>query len=113
MDCGTDEVWIVDVLESLVDKSLLSTQQLADLDEIRLCLLDSIRDYAAEKLDDLGLRPQSEARFSTRVLSHLKGSWGRRNSARIRAHLDDLANIHRRAQAKLDHEQVVASVLAG
>jgi predicted ATPase/transcriptional regulator with XRE-family HTH domain len=55
------EIEALDVVESLVDKSLLTAKPARDA--VRYQFLESIRAYACEKLDESGERTESFARF--------------------------------------------------
>ena len=110
---GEDEPWIVDVLESLVDKSLLHTKKVADLGELRFHFFEYLRDFSLEKLDELSLRDVADARHSQVLLAHLESGWNRQQAARVKAHLDDLMAIHRRAVKIGDHQTAVQTVLTG
>lgn len=51
------EAWPIDVVESLRSKSLLTAAPPANLPaQLRLGMLESVREYAGERLDELGLR---------------------------------------------------------
>jgi len=65
------EMSALDILQSLRDRSLLASADLADLPgENRFSLLNSIREYAAQRLDDTGDRDLAEARHTAYFLDH-------------------------------------------
>ncbi|MBT3219900.1 MAG: AAA family ATPase, partial [Proteobacteria bacterium] len=110
---GDDEPWIVDVLESLVDKSLLYTKKVAELGELRFHFFEYIRDFAAEKLGELGLRAEAAARHSEALLARFNSDWNQQKAVSVKAHLDDLVAIHERGLKIGDHRAVVQAVLIG
>jgi predicted ATPase/class 3 adenylate cyclase len=61
LDLGDADAWPMDVVQDLRRKSLLRTLSGYD---VRLGLYESVRAYAAEKLDELGLREGVERRHS-------------------------------------------------
>ena len=63
-----DAEWPIDVVQSLVDKSLVRT-----VGDDRFGLLVSVHDYAAERLDETGARKAAESRHGEWFAS--KGSW--------------------------------------
>lgn len=91
--------WVLDLVESLVDKSLVR-----NLSSERFGLLVSVQEYASEKLDELAQRGGAEERHaawyaalgsSDALRSHsLNGGIAAR--ARTRAELDNLLAAHRR-----------------
>jgi len=64
-----DAPWIPDVLQALLDKSLLRSFEPAELPgETRITLLESIREYAAMRLDERDDRAEVQARHARVIL---------------------------------------------
>ncbi len=107
----TDAAWVVDILHSLLDKSLV--RQVAD---DRFDLLDSVREYAAEHLRTSGRFPGSGsgALLSTeqRHATFFRFIGPQRAIEHRGAELDNLVVACRRATARGEGE-VAAQVLAG
>lgn len=112
-----DAPWVVDIVGALLDSSLLQSRRDAQ-DEPRFFLLETIAEYAAEKLADeravvgplgpvtgphaaAGARERHQdhfARFGTRpFLRSLYASAGRRRQERLRPDMDNLLAAAERA----------------
>jgi predicted ATPase len=104
-----DAPWTLDVLQALGDKSLVRSTAAAEHPaELRLGLYESIREYAARRLDEMGGRAAAEARHEAWFLRTC-GAWaeavGGRDSVRLRQLLsletENLAAVRDRARARL------------
>jgi predicted ATPase/class 3 adenylate cyclase len=97
LDLGDDDdaPWPMDVVQDLRRKSLLRTR--AEGVDVRLGLYESVRVYAAEKLEELGDREDTERRHSAFYASAatrwLAGINGRDDIACLRRLHDDLGNL--------------------
>jgi predicted ATPase/class 3 adenylate cyclase len=59
---GDDVPWAIDVVQDLRKKSLLRTRSSSD--DVRLDVYETVRAYAAEKLDGLGARAETQQRHA-------------------------------------------------
>lgn len=122
LDQHADAPWVLDVLESLRDKSLLRTWRPEGLGgEIRFGMYESIREYAREKRAkagegaDLALR---HARWAVQRGEELEwligGVGGGRAQAELALEIDNLLAVLQAAEAGGDHELGARSaVVAG
>ncbi len=90
LDDGADE-WVIDVLEALRDKSLVRAVPDAG-GETRLQLLESIRHFAADRLDALEITEDVAARHRDHYLAVSEGA----PLAALVAERDNLLAAHRR-----------------
>lgn len=101
------DVWPVDLLQSLREKSLITTRPSKALpNETRFHLFESILVYAAEKLDALGaVEPTQErhtsyyVRLCDELAEQTSGPQGREASRRLAAEMDNLVAAQRRITA--------------
>ncbi|MDT0349487.1 ATP-binding protein [Pseudonocardia charpentierae] len=114
--CGLGDATL-DVLTALVEKSLLVA---APGSPTRYRMLETIREYAAQRLDEAGERPAMEAAHTALIVEVVETAepWLRRPEqlewvGRLRAEADDVAAVFRRAVAADDaataHRLVAAS----
>ncbi len=111
----TGDVWPIDVIQSLVDRSLLR-QSSGD----RVELLVSVSAYAAERLDQLGLRAETEARHgafyaqrgSEEALAALFRHGGVERRVALVRDLDNLLVASQRAVTHGDAQVAIQSALA-
>ncbi len=95
-----DAPWALDVLEALVEQSLLQRREVQG--EPRFSLLQSIQEYAWEKLDEPARRA-AEARHAAWY-----ARWGEERSIQ-----DQSAQPHLRARLELDLDNVLAAARRG
>jgi predicted ATPase/serine/threonine protein kinase/Tfp pilus assembly protein PilF len=75
--------WVLDVLQALRDKSLLRAYDAPGFsDEARFGMYESVREYAAEKLDRSGARGETEERHAEHYLPRAEG-WSRDVHSRL------------------------------
>lgn len=93
---------VVDALLSLADQSLLQRHTAAE-GHLRLSLFEPVREFAAERLEELGLTAEVEDRHTTHYLEAgeetvrgLRGGDEERAVARLAAELDNLVAVCRR-----------------
>ena len=114
--CGLGDATL-DLLTALVEKSLLVA---APGSPTRYRMLETIREYAAQRLDEAGERPAMEAAHTALIVELVETAepWLRRAEqlewvGRLRAEADDVAAVFRRAVAADDaataHRLVAAS----
>jgi predicted ATPase/DNA-binding winged helix-turn-helix (wHTH) protein len=71
VDAGEDAPWTADLVQALLDKSLVRSGEPEELPgTTRMRLLESVRVYAGEKLEELGLRAEVEARHTAFYARH-------------------------------------------
>jgi predicted ATPase/DNA-binding winged helix-turn-helix (wHTH) protein len=96
----------LDLVQELVDKSLVRTWVPAGQSEIRYGLYESIRAYAAERVSEMGLQAEAEARHlehfaawgTPEAVAALSGPGG---AGRRRRLMQDRANLHLAVQRAL------------
>lgn len=100
-----DAPWTLDVVQALREKSLLRAYDPPELaDETRFGMYESVREYAAEKLDRSSKRAATEARHAAFYL-HAASSWaegangheGAEHLARLEVELMNIQAVHARA----------------
>ena len=103
--CGLGDATL-DLLDALVEKSLLVA---VPGDPTRYRMLETIREYAAQRLDEAGERPAVEAAHAALVVELVETAEPRLRRAeqlewvaRLRAEADDVAAVLRRAVAAGD-----------
>lgn len=110
VDCGPSSIWVGDLVQSLVEKSLIRTDASG-----RFTLLLAVGDYAAERLDGLPVgRSDSPAR--ARVTSrHRVYFAGLGELAAGRAHHAEVANVVAACRRALEvgHAQLASQALVG
>lgn len=102
-----DAPWILDVVQSLVERSLVRTYEPSGMPgELRYRLYESVRDYAAERLDELGGTAQTDERHAAhytelarRLRQELDGRDAKRAHARLAVETENLVAVHQRALA--------------
>lgn len=96
--------WIVDVLQALRDKSLLRSDAIDDYpDELRFSMFVSIREYARERAERLGIQHAASRRHAAYFAEH-GAQWGRlfeqtsepTAGKRLEMEFDNLIVAHRR-----------------
>jgi serine/threonine protein kinase/predicted ATPase len=99
---------VLDLIQALRNKSLLRADEAPGFPgEMRFNLYGTIREYAAEKLDELGLREAAETRHTTFYLREAE-KWAQGSSSSrallylrlLRLEMDNLTAIKTRAQQK-------------
>jgi predicted ATPase/tetratricopeptide (TPR) repeat protein len=108
----------LEAIGSLVDKSLVVAAPGPD-GGMRYRLLETVAEYAAERLDETGTRPEAERAHLTyyRELARttdplLRGSGQRAAIARIETEYENLRTALRRAVAARDEQEVLCLVLS-
>ncbi len=118
LDHHTTAPWALDIIEALRDKSLLHVYEPPDLPgELRFSMFESIRAYAAERLDETDLRADTEARHAAyyvtlgeRLSESADGHGGIQFFSRLTLEMDNILAVHRR-RADSDPVQAVRAVL--
>jgi predicted ATPase len=96
--------WIVDVIQALRDKSLLRSEAVADYpDELRFSMYVSIREYARERAERLGVQHAASRRHAA-YFAENGAQWGRlfeqtsdpTAGKRLEMEFDNLIVAHRR-----------------
>ena len=101
--CGLDEFDVLSIVTSLADKSLLNAEHAEEIEEARYRLLESTRQYAAEKLLESGerdavadLHAQTYADLAERIVAKYETEPYRRWAAHAEAESENLrAALHR------------------
>ncbi|MFF8292557.1 BTAD domain-containing putative transcriptional regulator [Streptomyces sp. NPDC016309] len=117
--CGGPEVPdVLDALGSLVDKSLVVAAP-TESGDMRYRLLETVAEYAAERLDEAGDRPGTERRHLVhyRELARttdpeLRGARQRTALARFQREYENLRSALRRAVAARDEQEALCLVLS-
>ncbi|MFJ9085100.1 AfsR/SARP family transcriptional regulator [Streptomyces sp. NPDC102384] len=114
--CGPDAL---DALASLVDKSLVVAAPEEDSGDMRYRLLETVSEYAGDRLDESGERPAAERAHLTyyRELARttdplLRGSGQRAAIARIERDYENLRTALRHAVAARDEQEAFSLVLS-
>lgn len=97
--------WALDVVQSLVERSLVRTYESADAPgELRYRLYESVRDYAAERLDEMGQLAATESRhaehyaaLARRLRHEMDGRRAAGALARLSLETENLVAVHQRA----------------
>jgi predicted ATPase len=93
--------WVVDIVQALQDKSLIASYSPDDMPgELRLRLYESVRDYAAEHLDDEAVAARYRAFYLSlgeRLVGALDGPEASSALQRLELERDNLLWIHRSA----------------
>lgn len=95
-----DEFQILDLLTSLVDKSLIRVESSRDAPP-RYSLLETIRQYAAEKLAQMGDDAPTVARHLDFFLQHVTAA---------AAHFSEADQAHWLERVEVDHENILAAL---
>ena len=101
--------WVLDVVQSLCEKSLVESYPAFDGSGLRYRLLESVRAFASEKLDEDGRRAEVEARhddyFTELAIAAHRAAVGRGAQVALSAlarDFDNLLAVHRRAVQEPD-----------
>ena len=94
-----DEAVPLEALEALVDASLVRTEEVDG--ETRLTLLETIREFALERLRDAGALPEAQQRHAAYFLALAEGADRVLRETHSRAWLDRLAREHDNLRAAL------------
>jgi predicted ATPase/DNA-binding CsgD family transcriptional regulator len=110
---GLDPSRVLDSLAALVDKSMVSTTRLPDADT-RYYLMETVRQYAREKLQETGLGPQVRTRHRDYFLG-LAEARGNRLGSTTSRELDgtlrtEIDNLRLALEWSLDDPKVVDAV---
>jgi predicted ATPase/class 3 adenylate cyclase len=89
---------VVDLLSRLVDKSLV---QFESGDEPRYWLLESNKEFAAERLDEAGEREILQRRRAERLLSEAKAAFENRGTSSFEAYTTEMARDYSEYRAAL------------
>lgn len=108
--------WALDLVEALRDKSLVHAYEpAAQPGDVRFALYETIRDYAAEKLDAAGERAEAEARHAAYFLQYgeelatgIDRPGGLDDLRCLAAEVDNLLAVVRRRGAEAPSEEVRA-----
>ena len=99
-----DPPWVLDVVESLRDKSLVRSWE-GDTGEPRFGMYESIREFAAGELDTLGQRAAAEARHTEvtlvtteAVVAALLNGGGKEQQSALASELENLVAVFERAE---------------
>ncbi len=111
--------WTLDVIEALRDKSLLRVSEPDELPgEVRFSMYESIREYAAERLDELDPARATEDRHARWVLDHaeelmgrLQGHGGLANFLQLAVESDNLLAIQARRRHSHPEDSLRATLL--
>lgn len=118
LDAAPEDLAVVDVLEALGEKSLLSRADEAGADA-RFQLLDTVREYAADKLSADGEEVATTAwrRHAAHYLAEAEAwieralpPWGAGSSARVAREVDNLLAVARRFEGRDAPTQIRAAV---
>jgi predicted ATPase len=116
--CGDGDAAVLDLVGSLVEKSLLVTVPTGD--EPRMMMLETIREYAVERLDASGERPLLEERHAQLYAEHvvvasrsLGGSGQRQALAALERDVDNLRAAVARSLAAADVARLATLAWAG
>jgi predicted ATPase/class 3 adenylate cyclase len=110
-----DEYAVLDLLDSLVRKSLLTTQRRGR--HVRFGMLETIRQFSADRLSDAGTFDRVHRRHSSYYAEQAIANWARWNSPDQRTALDwvdqELANLRVGFRWAADHNELeVAATIA-
>ena len=104
--------WVVDIVQTLQDKSLIASYSPDDMPgELRLRLYQSVRDYAAEQLDDDALIQRYRAFYLSlgeRLVGALDGPEASAALQRLELERDNLLWVHRSASEGAPSDRVRA-----
>lgn len=114
-----DAPWILDVVQSLVERSLVQTYEPPGMaGELRYRLYESVRDYAAERLEELGKTTAAQDRHAAhftglarQLRSELDGRGAKHAHARLAVETENLVAVHQRAIASSDDDAVLPSLI--
>ncbi|MEV3990905.1 BTAD domain-containing putative transcriptional regulator [Streptomyces sp. NPDC049837] len=116
---GPDAPDTLDLLGSLVDKSLVVAEPAPGGGDMRYRLLETVAEYAAERLDQAGDRAAAERRhlvhyreLARTADAELRGPGQRAALARLQKEYENLRTALRRAVAARDEQEALCLVLS-
>ncbi|MCA9624401.1 MAG: tetratricopeptide repeat protein [Myxococcales bacterium] len=104
LDLGPDAPWALDVVQALIEQSLVQAYEPGDDATLRYRLYESVRQYAAERLDELGQTAATQKRHARYFSSlaralrdEIDGRGARSSFRRLELEHENLIAMHKRA----------------